>query len=219
MRLILVGPPGSGKGTQARLLSKRLGLAHISTGDILREGIRLATPLGEKARPYMDKGLFVPDELVNDLVAERFRRDDRPERFVMDGYSRTRPQAISFEQVLQKQSLPLTAVVLLKVSDEAIIRRLTGRWSCPKCKRVYHVLNNPPRRPGLCDDDNTPLVQRADDLETTVRERLRVYHEMTPPMEDYFRQQGLLIEVPGEGEIEAIYEIMVKKLNQAKSLC
>jgi adenylate kinase len=219
MRLILVGPPGSGKGTQARLLSKRVGLTHISTGDILREAGRQATQLGLMARAYMDRGLFVPDELVNDLISERFRRDDRPERFVMDGYPRTRLQALAFQQVLDKHDLPLTAVVLLVVSEKEVLRRLTGRWSCPTCKRVYHVLNNPPHRPGYCDDDGTALVQRVDDLEATVRERLRVYHEMTLPMVELFRQQRLLLEVPAEGEIEVIYQTMMNNLNQAKSLC
>src|SRR5262249_48122143 len=143
MRLILLGPPGSGKGTQAELLSERLRLEHIGTGDILREAIRRETPLGLRARPFVESGRLVPDDLVNELVAERFRREDRPERFVMDGYPRTLAQAASFDQVLRQQFLDLTAVVLLVVDDEEIIRRVSGRWSCPKpqCKRTYHLVN------------------------------------------------------------------------------
>lgn len=216
MRLILVGPPGTGKGTQAKLLSKRLGLTHIGTGDILREAVRLDSPLGQMARPYVDQGRLVPDDLVNELVADRFRRNDRPDRFVMDGYPRTLAQAASFEKVLEDQDLNLTAVILIVTDDGEIVRRLTGRWCCPKCKTTYHVLSNPPRRAGYCDDDNIPLIQRVDDQETTVRERLRLYHETTRDMVQHFRRRGLLYEVPGLGDIETIYRNIVAILNQAK---
>src|SRR5437016_2102073 len=151
MRLILIGPPGSGKGTQAKLLSDRLHLAHIATGDILREAIRLSTSAGRKAKPFVRKGKLVPDDLVNQLVANRFRREDRPERFVMDGYPRTLDQAASFDQVLRQQFLDLTAVLLFTVDDQEIVARMTGRWSCPQCKATYHVMYHPPRVPGICD--------------------------------------------------------------------
>src|SRR5262249_53857862 len=151
MRLILIGPPGSGKGTQAKLLSSRLGLTHIGTGDILREAGRHNTPLGQIALPYMRSGQLVPDGLVNDIVAEHFRKDDRLERFVMDGYTRTLAQAASFDQVLRQQFLDLTAVLLFLVDDQEIIRRMTGRWSCPQCKATYHLLYHPPRSPGICN--------------------------------------------------------------------
>src|SRR5438067_12608222 len=134
MRWILVGPPGSGNGRQAKLLASRLNLVHIGTGDILREAVRLNTPLGHKAQPYIQSGQLVPDDLVNEVVAAHFRRDDRPDRFVMDGYPRTLAQATSFDQVLLQQYLKLTAVLLFTVDDEEIVRRMTGRWSCPKCK-------------------------------------------------------------------------------------
>ncbi|HEV2948083.1 MAG TPA: nucleoside monophosphate kinase, partial [Gemmataceae bacterium] len=149
MRLILIGPPGSGKGTQAKLLGERLGLTHIATGDILREASRLKTVAGRKAKPYLKKGILVPDDLVNDLVADRFRRDNRPERFVMDGYPRTLAQAASFDQVLRQQFMDLSAVIVLLVSDEEILHRLGGRWICPKtdCKASYHVRTKPPRVP------------------------------------------------------------------------
>jgi adenylate kinase len=219
MRLILFGPPGTGKGTQAKLLSERLGLVHIGTGDILREAVRLETPLGRMVRPYVDNGQLVPDDLVNELIAERFRRDDRPERFVTDGYPRTLAQAASFEQVLRQQFLNLTAVVLLVTEDEEIVRRLTGRWSCPRCKSTYHLVSRPPKKPGVCDKDGTTLIQRVDDQETTVRERLRLYHANTADLVRYYRGQGLLHEVLGEGDVETIYGRIVDILKRAGSPC
>jgi adenylate kinase len=214
MRLILVGPPGSGKGTQAKLLSKRLNLAHIGTGDILREAVRMDTPLGRLAAPHIQSGQLVPDDLINEVVAERFRRDDRPERFVMDGYPRTEAQAASFDQVLRQQFLDLTAVLLLTVDEEEIIRRMTGRWSCPKCKSTYHLIKNPPRVPGTCDVCQTPLIQRSDDREETVRERLRIYRANTMGMVPHYRAQGVLHEVPAVGEIEQVYQRIIQALNE-----
>jgi adenylate kinase len=219
MRLILVGPPGSGKGTQAQLLSQRLGLAHISTGDILREAVCRGTPLGQLVGPIMTTGKLVSDDLMNEVVAERFRKDDRPENFVLDGYPRTRAQAASFDQVLRQQFLDLTVVLLLLVDDEEIIRRLAGRRTCPKCKNTYHVMNKPPRKPDTCDNCGTELIQRADDKEETLRERLRVYHENTMGMIAYYRAQGLLREVSGVGNIEQIYTKIIKVLDQAVPPC
>jgi adenylate kinase len=220
--LILLGPPGSGKGTQAQLLSKRLNLEHIGTGDILREAIRRDTPAGRRAKPFVDSGRLVPDDLVNELVADRFRREDRPQRFVMDGYPRTLAQAKAFDEVLQQQRLNLTGVVLLRVEDDEIVRRLSGRWSCPKlgCKATYHTESNPPRVPGVCDRDGTPLVQRDDDKEETVKARLRVYHGNTVELFPYYCARGLLREVSGRGNIEEIYAHIVQDLNgQAGSPC
>ncbi len=214
MRLILVGPPGSGKGTQAKLLSNRLGLTHISTGDILREATRHHTPLGKVALPYMQSGQLVPDDLVNEIVAEHFRNEDRPERFVMDGYPRTLAQAASFDQVLRQQFLDLTAVLLFLVDDQEIIARMTGRWSCPKCKATYHVVYNPPRTAGICDVCGTQLIQRIDDKEETVRERLKIYHASTADLVSYYRAQGLLHEVPGVGDIEQIHKAVVEILKR-----
>jgi adenylate kinase len=212
MRLILLGSPGSGKGTQAKLLSQRLGLEHVGTGDILREASRMGTPAGRKSLPYITKGLLVPDTIVNELVADRFSRDDRPACFVMDGYPRTLAQAVSFEQVLRQQFLGLDAVVLIDVPDEQVIARLGGRWVCPLCKTAYHLLNNPPKTPGVCDLDCGPLIQRDDDKEETVRERLRVYHENTVDLIGHYRGMGLLRDVEGDGGIEDIYQKIVNVL-------
>jgi adenylate kinase len=216
-----MGPPGSGKGTQAKLLSQRLDLAHIATGDILREAVRLDTPGGRLAKPYVTGGLLVPDDLVNELVADRFRRTDRPERFVLDGYPRTLAQAASFDQVLRQQFLDLTAVVYLGVDDDEIVHRLGGRWSCPNpsCKASYHTTFKPPRVEGVCDDCHTRLTQREDDRPETVRQRLKVFHAQTEPLVAHYRAQGLLREVKGEGDIEQIYANIVKVLREAGKPC
>jgi adenylate kinase len=214
MRLILVGPPGSGKGTQAKLLSQRLGLAHIGTGDMLREAIRLGTPAGVKAQPFVSSGQLVPDDLVNQIIADFFSRDNRPDHFVMDGYPRTRPQGMAFEQVLRQQFLAVDAVVVLVVDDEEIVRRLSGRWICPNptCATPYHLTFNPSRVPGICDVCGRRLIQRSDDKEDTVRKRLAVYHANYTDLLEYFRQQNLLREVPGVGDIETIYANILKVL-------
>jgi adenylate kinase len=214
MRLILLGPPGCGKGTQAKLLSKRNNLEHIGTGDLLREAIRQHTPAGERAQPFVHSGQLVPDDLVNDIIAERFRRDDRPTRFVLDGYPRTVAQAIALDGVLRPVRLNLTSVVLLEVPDAEIVRRLSGRWSCPKpsCKATYHTEHNPPRVAGICDDCGTALVQRDDDREETVKARLVVYHKNKVELVPYYQRQGLLHTVPGAGEIEQVYANIMKVL-------
>lgn len=210
MRLILVGPPGSGKGTQAKLLRDRQGLTHIATGDILREAIRLGTPAGKRAEPYMAAGKFAPDELVNDLIAERFDRADRPTKFLLDGYPRTGAQAAFLDQVLAKVQLPLSRVVVLVVEDEEIVKRISGRRICPRCQTPYHVTSNPPRQPGICDSCAEKLVQRADDQEATVRHRLEEFHANLNGLLGPYASRGLVREVAGMGDIEVIYQGIVK---------
>jgi adenylate kinase len=205
MRLILLGPPGSGKGTQAKLLCERRQLVHVGTGDILREAARQGTKPGKLAEPYIKAGQLVPDALVNDLVNERFQRTDRPEHFVMDGYPRTLAQAHSFDVVLRQQHLDLQRVVFVVVGDELIVQRMSGRWSCPNCKATYHLVNNPPEREGICDECGHALFQRPDDKEETVRERLRQYHQNTVDLIPYYKGKGLLRDVSGEGGIEEVY--------------
>jgi adenylate kinase len=212
MRLILVGPPGSGKGTQARLLSQKFNLAYIGTGDILREAARLNTPAGRQAQPYLAAGQLVPDTLVNDLVADRFRRDDRPEQFVLDGYPRTLAQAAALDQVLRQQFLDLSAVVQLLVNDEEIVHRLGGRRFCPRCQATYHLSFKPPRTEGICDQCGSPLAQRDDDKEETIRKRLKVYHQTTEAVVNYYQNQGLLRNVEGEGEIQEVSGRIVSAL-------
>jgi adenylate kinase len=215
MRLILLGPPGSGKGTQADRLCRRLNLEHIGTGDIIRAAMANHTPVGERARPHVESGGLVPDDLVNDLVAEHFNQPRPHDRFVMDGYPRTLAQAQAFDRLLAQKELPLTAVVLLNVPDDEIIRRVRGRWSCPKkgCKATYHEESNPPRVPGVCDVCGTQLVQRNDDKLATVQNRLVVYHRDTAELVPYYRNQGLLREIAGHGDIEQVYNTLTKVLN------
>src|SRR5262249_36014982 len=190
--------------------------------DILREAIRGNTPAGQRAKPFVVSGKLVPDDLVNDLVSDHFHRDDRPERFVMDGYPRTVGQAKAFDRVLAEKHLSLTSVILLEVDDAEIVRRLSGRWSCPKlgCKATYHTVSNPPKVAGICDRCGTKLVQRDDDKEETVKERLRVYHGNTVKLIPYYRSRGLLREVRGDGDIEDIYATILRALNcQAGFAC
>jgi adenylate kinase len=213
MRLILLGAPGSGKGTQAKLLGQRLGLVHVSTGDIFREAVRMATPTGRQAEPYLKNGRLVPDELTNAVVRERFDREDRPERFVMDGYPRTLAQARTFDEILHEQGLDVTVVVLLRVDDEVVVGRMSGRWTCPSCKATYHLISNPPGRPGVCDVCGEALIQRADDREGTVRERLRYYHQNTVEVMPHYQAKGLLRVVDAEGGIEEVYQRIIQALN------
>jgi adenylate kinase len=190
MRLILLGPPGCGKGTQSKLLSRRKGLEHIGTGDLLRAARDAHTRVGERARPFLESGQLAPDDLVNDVIAERFSQPDRPQRFVMDGYPRTLAQAQVFDDLLARQGLPLTAVALLLVEDNEIIHRIAGRWNCPKCKATYHAESHPPKVAGICDECATPLMQRKDDKPETVKARLAIYHSDTAPLIPYYRQRG-----------------------------
>ncbi len=214
MRIILQGPPGSGKGTQAKLLSKRMTLRHIGTGDMLREAIRLGTEAGRKAEPFLKAGRLVPDDVVNEIINTLFRQNGRPDQFVMDGYPRTVAQAASFDQTLRQQFLDLNAVVRLAVPDDEIVARVSGRWSCPNptCNATYHTLYRPPAVPGVCDLCKTPLMQRADDSEETVRARLRLYAENTAGMLAYYGERGLLREVAGSGDVEAVYNRIVQAL-------
>jgi len=212
MRLVLVGPPGSGKGTQARLLTERGALPAYGTGDILRDAIRRGTPQGRQAEPLIKKGLLAPDRLVNDLVHDLFNCKTRPEKFVFDGYPRTLAQAVWFDDLLAKLGLPLTAVVQFDVPDEEVVRRISGRRVCPANGTVYHVTDRPPKVPGVCDLDGQALVQRDDDREEVVRERLRVFHESTDALLDHYRKAGRLVVVPAVGSIESTYQSMMSRL-------
>ncbi len=211
MRLILIGPPGSGKGTQAKLLSQRQSLRHISTGDVLREAIRAQTPAGQRAQPFVVSGKLVPDDLVNEMVADLFQAE-HPDRFIMDGYPRTPAQAQAFDDVLRRHHLPLTGVIWLQVGDEEIVKRLSGRWNCPQCKATFHTSFKPPRVAGKCDDCGHDLVQRDDDKEATVRQRLALYHQHATRLADHYRARGLIREVSGVGDVEAIYANITRLL-------
>lgn len=204
MRLILLGPPGSGKGTQAALLVERYGVPQISTGDLLRHERSTGTDLGNRAAAYMDRGALVPDELVLAMLQQRLQQPDCAAGFILDGFPRTVPQAEALEAILADLGVELDAVVDIEVSDEEIERRITGRRSCPNCNLVYHVATKPPKVAGVCDRCGSALVQRSDDSPATVRTRLRVYHDQTRPLIAFYRKRGNLHEVPGVGDPQDI---------------
>jgi len=198
MRLVLLGPPGAGKGTQAQLLVDRLAIPQISTGDILREHVQRGSTLGIQARAYMDRGEYVPDDLVVRMVMDRLAQPDAREGFILDGFPRTVPQAQALESALAQAEQPLSAVLKFAISDDMAVRRLSNRWTCPECKRTYNMEFKPPAHDRVCDTDNSALERRADDDELTVRRRLALYREQTAPLEAFYRERGLLKEIDAE---------------------
>ncbi|NLC38714.1 MAG: adenylate kinase [Clostridia bacterium] len=206
MRLLLMGPPGAGKGTQAEKLSKKLGIPHISTGDMFRSALQQGTELGKKAREYMDKGELVPDEVTVGIVRERLAAGDCSIGFLLDGFPRTVAQAEALDEILAEMGLKLTAVINLEVPDAQLIARLTGRRLCKECGASFHLVFHPPSREGICDACGGQLYQRSDDSEETVTNRLQVYHQNTAPLIDYYRQQDLLQQVDGSRSIPEVLQ-------------
>ena len=216
MRVVLLGPPGSGKGTQADLLVQRLGLRYIGTGDILREAIRAGTPMGKRVEPLMKEGRLVEDQDVNEVVAELFRGDNRPEKFVTDGYPRTYSQAIAFDVLLAQQFLALDAVVNLSISDDEVVRRISGRRCCSKrdCAVCYNVYYRQSKATGKCDKCGSALMLRDDDREETVRRRLGEFHKNTDALIDHYAKRNLLREVSATDPVETIYQNIVRAIKQ-----
>lgn len=210
-----MGPPGVGKGTQAARLKDLLGVPHVSTGDILRGAIQDGSALGKKVRGYVESGQLVPDDLVGDLIAERLQRRDALAGFVLDGFPRSLVQVDILRRVLGGLGMPLEKVLMLTAPEEEIVRRLAGRRTCPKCGAVYHLENRPPRSSGVCDNCGAALVQRPDDSEAVIRERLKVFREQTVPVADAYRAQGLLVEVDGRGDLAAVGERLAASLGRA----
>ena len=204
MRIILLGPPGSGKGTQASALEARESIPHIASGDLLRANVRDHTELGRRAKPYMDRGELVPDDLILDMMAERLSEPDARQGYVLDGFPRTVAQAEALAERLERLGAQLDAVVYLNVPEAEILRRLSGRRTCPSCNAIYHVDTMPPRRAGVCDKCGAALVQRDDERPEVVRNRLEVYAEQTQPLLDYYRQRGLLREIDGMIGVENV---------------
>jgi adenylate kinase len=199
-----MGPPGVGKGTQAVRLKSLLGVPHVSTGDILRAAMQEGSALGRQVRGYVEGGQLVPDELVGDLIAERLSRRDAAAGFVLDGFPRTLAQVEILSRVLGKLGMPLAKVFLLRAPQSEIVRRLAGRRTCPKCGAVYHLESRPPKSSGVCDVCGAALVQRPDDTEEVIGERLKVFEAMTSPVAEAYRAQGLLVEIDGAGDAEAV---------------
>jgi len=198
MNLILLGAPGAGKGTQAELLVKALSIPAISTGNMLREAMKLGTPLGEQVRQIMDSGMLVPDDVILDLVSKRVTRDDCKNGFILDGVPRTLSQA----KALDAAGIAVDHVISIEIDDSVIEGRMTGRRVCPSCGSSYHVANNPPKTEGICDNCGAGLVTRKDDAPETVRDRLAVYHERTEVLKDYYMQQGKIRVVNGDQSMQ-----------------
>ncbi|MEW6545975.1 MAG: adenylate kinase [Bacillota bacterium] len=213
MRIVLLGPPGSGKGTQASRLAASWGVPHISTGDAFRQAVAEGTSLGRLAQEYMRRGELVPDGVVNRVVADRLARDDCSRGFVLDGYPRTLDQAEALADMLRECGQGLDAVVDLVVSEEELVRRAAGRRVCSRCGANYHLEFRPPREPGRCDACGGELVQREDDRPATVTQRLAVYRRQTEPLVEFYRRLGLLVEVNGTGSVEEVTRAILEAVD------
>jgi adenylate kinase len=214
--VVLMGGPGAGKGTQAKKLHEALGLPHLSTGDLFREHLKKKTDLGNLAKQYMDRGELVPDDVTVAMVRKRLSQPDTCDGVVFDGFPRTTPQAAALESLLDETGEHVDIVPYIKVDPEILLQRLAGRWTCPVCGRVYHVLFNPPAEPGICDVDGAELFQREDDTEETQRHRIEVYFEETEPLLDYYQEKGLLVEIDGEQPIEDVFTDLMAAVREAQ---
>jgi len=216
VNLVLLGPPGAGKGTQAARLKERYAIAHLSTGDMLREAVAAGSAVGREAEGIMAEGRLVPDELINRLVAERIGQPDCAKGFILDGFPRTQAQAEALDGLLDQRGVGLDAAIEFAVDDDALVARISGRFSCAKCGALYHDTAKPPAVAGVCDVcGSTAFTRRADDNAETVRARLRSYHEQTAPLLPYYRGKGLLVTVDGMAEIDDVSDQIVRQLDAA----
>jgi adenylate kinase len=216
VRLIFLGPPGAGKGTQARALAQEWGVPQIATGEMLREAVAAGTPLGREARRIMDTGALVPDDVIVGLIAERLRQPDAARGFILDGFPRTIGQAEALDRLLKDLGQALDAVVYFEVAEPELLRRLTGRRLCRQCQTAFHLVSAPPNRDGVCDRCGGELYQREDDSEATVLKRLDVYGRQTSLLLDYYRTRGLLTPVNGEGAIDVIRDTIRRAATEAR---
>ena len=214
MKIVMLGAPGAGKGTQAKMISEKYNVPHISTGDIFRANIKENTPLGQKAKEYMDKGLLVPDELVVDLVVDRLAQKKKKNGYVLDGFPRTIPQAEALTEALDKIGEKLDYAIDVEVPDDNIINRMSGRRACVACGGTYHIKFNPTKKEGICDACGGELILRDDDKPETVKQRLTVYHDQTQPLIDYYTKEGILKEVDGTLDLQAVFAEIVKILEK-----
>ncbi|HMV25397.1 adenylate kinase [bacterium] len=216
MRLLLLGAPGVGKGTQSKLLVEEFKIPQISTGDMLREAIRNNTPLGLKAKSYMDQGQLVPDEIIIGLVEERLRLDDAHYGFILDGYPRTIPQAEALDALLSRMSIQIDAVIDINVDSEELVNRLSHRIICRSCGAVYNKVTNPPKVEGVCDKDGGEIYQRSDDKKEAIENRLKVYEKETAPLREYYRKRGKLHAIDGQLPMGVVYKKILAILEVEK---
>jgi len=218
MNLVLLGPPGAGKGTQAKLLSEGLNIAHISTGDMLREEMKKDTELGRQAKQYVTSGELVPDVLVTKMIEKRIFENSHQKSFVLDGFPRNEAQAKSLEAMLRVHSLKIDWVLYLKSSELVILQRLTGRRVCKNCGANFHIKNMPSKKEGVCDFCAGELYQRPDDKEETIKNRLKVYSDSTAPVIDYYNRQGILRNVDADNDAQVVYDFLMRLFAAGKAL-
>lgn len=212
MKIIMLGAPGAGKGTQAKMLADKYGIPHISTGDIFRANIKNETELGKKAKEYMDQGLLVPDELTCNLVVDRIQQEDCKKGYILDGFPRTIPQAEALDKALTELNDKIDYAINVEVTDENIVGRMSGRRACVGCGATYHIVYNPTKAEGICDRCGKELILRDDDKPETVQKRLNVYHEQTQPLIDFYKNKGVLKEVDGTVDMNDVFNAIVKVL-------
>ena len=212
MKIIMLGAPGAGKGTQAKMIAEKYGVPHVSTGDIFRANIKNGTELGKKAKTYMDQGLLVPDELTCDLVVDRIQQPDAANGYVLDGFPRTIPQAEALDKALAAMGEAMDYAINVEVPDENIVRRMSGRRACVDCGATYHIVYAPTKEENICDNCHGELILREDDKPETVQKRLNVYHEQTQPLIDYYTEKNILVEVDGTVDIDEVFAAIVNVL-------
>lgn len=214
MKIIMLGAPGAGKGTQAKMIADKYSIPHISTGDIFRANIKNGTELGKKAKEYMDKGLLVPDELTCDLVVDRIKQEDCKNGYILDGFPRTIPQAECLDEAFTQMGEKIDYAVNVEVPDENIVKRMSGRRACVNCGATYHIVHIPTKVEGICDRCGKELILRDDDKPETVTKRLNVYHEQTQPLIDYYTKKGVLVEVDGTVDMNDVFNAIIDILGK-----
>lgn len=217
MNLILLGAPGAGKGTQAKFIVEKYGISQISTGDMLREAVAKGTELGRKAKEFMDQGKLVPDDIVIGIVKERLKQKDCERGFILDGFPRTKAQAEALDKIMEEMGKKIDAVINISVPEEEVVRRIVNRRTCRKCGAIYHLIYDPPKKPGTCDRCGGELYQRDDDREEVVRQRFSVYRKSTEPLIDYYRKRGILYDVDGRKDIGEVKAEILSVLEKIKA--
>lgn len=216
MKIIMLGAPGAGKGSQASRIAKEYQLPHISTGDIFRANLKEETELGKRAKSFMDKGELVPDDITIAMLLDRIHKEDCKNGYILDGFPRTIPQAEALKEALAKKDEKIDLALDVEASDELIIKRMAGRRTCPACGAIYHIVTLPPKTDGICDRCGADLIQRKDDNEETVKNRLKIYHEVTEPLISYYKKEGILEEIDGAEELDKVFE-KVKRIIHKRS--